>query len=361
MNSFGTGPSRAGTDAVQIGRRPVGGDNPMYIIAEVGLAHEGSLGTAMAFVDVASEVGADAVKFQTHIASAESSSEEMFRVPVFPQDRTRHDYWERTAFSPEEWHTLRDHSRSRGLDFLSSPFSVEAAELLQALDVPAWKVASGETSNLPLIKRLAETGLPVLLSSGMSSVDELDRAVRLVRETGGPLAVFQCTSAYPCPPEKVGLNLIPEFQVRYRCPVGLSDHSGTVFPGLAAALLGASLLEVHLTFSRQMFGPDVSASITPTEFRQLVQGVRFLENARRHPVDKNGVARELEPLRRLFTKSVVVAQDLPPGHRIRAEDLELRKPGIGIPAAELGDVVGRRVRTSLAAGTFLSYEALKDE
>ncbi|MBP6823800.1 MAG: N-acetylneuraminate synthase family protein, partial [Acidobacteria bacterium] len=221
------------------------------IVAEVAQAHDGSLGTAHAYIDAAAQAGADAIKFQTHIASAESTPGEPWRVKFSRQDATRYDYWRRMEFTEEQWFGLAAHAEERGLIFLSSAFSFEAVDLLERVGVPAWKVGAGETSNIPLLEKMAATGKPVILSSGMSGWEELDAAVNCVRSNGAPVGVLQCTTAYPCPPEKLGLNVIGELRQRYNCPVGLSDHSGTVYAGFAAATLGANIIEVHITLSRK--------------------------------------------------------------------------------------------------------------
>ena len=329
------------------------------IIGEIAQAHDGSLGMAHAYIEAVAKAGADAVKFQTHIAAAESTPGEPWRVKFSPQDATRYDYWRRMEFTEDQWRGLKEHATDKGLLFLSSPFSHEAVEMLERIGVPAWKVASGEVNNLPLFERMLQTGIPILLSSGMSPLDELDRAVESVRARGVPFAVLQCTSAYPCPPERLGLNLIPLLAQRYGCPVGLSDHSGTIYAGLAAVVLGAKVLEVHVTMSREMFGPDVPASITTAELRDLVQGVRFLERALASPVDKDAMAAELGPLRSMFTKSIVLRRDLPEGAVLREEDLAFKKPGTGIPAAHVAKVLGRRLRRSVAADTLLTEDDLE--
>ena len=329
------------------------------IIGEIAQAHDGSLGMAHAYIEAVAKAGADAVKFQTHIAAAESTPGEPWRVKFSPQDATRYDYWRRMEFTEDQWRGLKEHATDKGLLFLSSPFSHEAVEMLERIGVPAWKVASGEVNNLPLFERMLQTGIPVLLSSGMSPLDELDRAVEAVRARGVPFAVLQCTSAYPCPPERLGLNLIPLLAHRYGCPVGLSDHSGTIYAGLAAVVLGVKVLEVHVTMSREMFGPDVPASITTAELRDLVQGVRFLEKALASPVDKDAMAAELGPLRSMFTKSIVLRRDLPEGAVLREEDLAFKKPGTGIPAAHVAKVLGRRLRRSVAADTLLTEDDLE--
>lgn len=337
----------------EIAGRKVGGGEPCLIVGEVAQAHDGSLGLAHAFIDSIAAAGADAVKFQTHIAAAESTPGEPWRVRFSPQDETRYEYWRRMEFTEAQWAGLARHARDKGLIFLSSPFSLDAVELLRRVGVPAWKIASGEVNNAPMFERMAATGLPVLLSSGMSFWAELDKAAGRIRGMGLPLLVFQCTTAYPCPPEKVGLNLIALLRERYGCPVGLSDHSGKIFPSLAAAALGTDALEVHVTLSRQMFGPDVPASVTTPELRQIVEGVRFIETMRANPVEKDRLAGEFKPLRDAFFKSVVARVDLEAGTVIEEAHLAAKKPGGGIPAERLGELVGRTLRRPVKADALL--------
>ncbi|MGH3896890.1 MAG: N-acetylneuraminate synthase family protein [Pseudonocardiaceae bacterium] len=263
-------------------------------------------------------------------------------------DDTRYEYWKRMEFTAQAWTGLRRHAEDRGLAFLSSPFSLEAVDLLRRVGVAAWKVASGEVANPLLLDAVAQTGAPVLLSSGMSGWAELDGAVERLRGAGaGPLAVLQCTSAYPVPPERVGLNVLGEIRERYGCATGLSDHSGTIFPSLAAVALGGRVIEVHVALSREMFGPDVAASVTSSELRLLVDGVRYVGTALTAPVDKNEVATELAPMRALFGRSLVARHPLPSGHVLAASDLIAKKPAGGIPPARLETLVGRRLRRAL--------------
>jgi N-acetylneuraminate synthase len=330
-------------------RRALGleeGDRGCVVIAEVAQGHDGSLGTAHAYIDAVAAAGADAVKFQTHLAAAESSRFEPWRVQFSPQDETRFDYWQRMEFTEPQWAGLAEHAREAGLLFLSSPFSPAAVELLERVGVAAWKVASGELTNLPLVAQMAATGKPVLLSTGMATWAEIEAAVAVVEAAGALPVVFQCTSAYPCPPEQIGLNVLSELRSRgWR--VGMSDHSGTVFVPLAAAALGIDVLEVHVVASRELFGPDVSSSITTVELRQVMEGLRWLHRATTNPVDKDAVAAELAPLRDLFTKSVVATADLPAGSVLRVGDLATKKPGTGIPAAQLHAVVGRTLAVAV--------------
>jgi N,N'-diacetyllegionaminate synthase len=329
------------------------------VIGEVAQAHDGSLGMAHAFIDAIARAGADAVKFQTHIADAESTGAEPWRVRFSLQDTLRRDYWRRMEFTEDQWHGLMRHATDCNLLFLASPFSIAALDLLSRVGVSAWKVASGELENDPLTERMVGTGLPIFLSTGMHALSDVDRVVAVWQRHRHPFALLQCTSEYPCPPERVGLNVIPLLRTRYGCPVGLSDHSGTIFPALAAATLGISLLEVHVALSREMFGPDVSSSVTTTELHQLVEGIRFIETMMRHPIDKDAVAETMKPVRAVFTKSVVPSVDLPAGLVLRPEHLAVKKPGTGIPASRLADLLGMRLKRDLRADELLREDDLE--
>lgn len=355
------GGGAAPVQSLTIGSRSVGPGHPTMIIGEVAQAHDGSLGLAHAFIDAIAEAGADAVKFQTHIAAAESSDLEPWRTRFSRQDETRFAYWRRMEFTEEQWRGLVQHATERGLLFLSSPFSVEAADVLARLDVPAWKIASGEINDVPMLERIAETRRPLLLSTGMSAWAEIDAAVAWARSKGLRFAVLQTTSAYPCPPESVGLNLLADYRARYACPVGLSDHSGQIYAGLAAVTLGASVVEAHVTLSREMFGPDVVASLTTPELKALVEGARSIERMLAHGVDKDAAAAGTAPLRAMFMKSVVVLADLPAGTLLAAAHLAARKPGTGIPASRLAALVGRRLARACRVGHMLREDDLVPE
>lgn len=324
------------------------------VIAEIAQAHDGSLGAAHAYVDAVADAGADAVKFQTHIANAESTRDEPWRIKFSPVDETRYEYWQRMEFTHEEWAGLQRHSVEQNLFFLSSPFSMEALEMLLQVGVAAWKVASGEVTNLPLLERMSETPIPVLLSTGMATIGEIDAAAHLLREKDALGGVMQCTTSYPTRPETVGLNMLSVFRERYDCSVGLSDHSGTIYPSLAAASFGADVLEVHVTFSRHSFGPDVTSSVTIEEFADLCRGVRFVDEMARSPIDKNVMASELEPLRRLFAKSLVYAVDLKKGDRLEPSHVRLKKPGTGLPSTQLERFVGCILRHDVSSDAQLS-------
>ncbi|MEM7391838.1 MAG: N-acetylneuraminate synthase family protein [Verrucomicrobiota bacterium] len=338
-----------------IGRHSIGAGAPCLITAEVAQAHDGDLAVAHDYIDAAAEAGADVVKFQTHIAAAESTPHEPWRV-TFSKDKSRYDYWKRMEFSRDQWQELFDHAKERDLEFMSSPFSAEAVELLDDLGVPAWKIGAGETTTTPLLERLADTDKPVLLSTGMSTLEEGRQAVELIRGRGVPVGVYQCTSAYPCPPEKLGLNMIQSLRDLYECPVGLSDHSGVIYAGLAAAALTCDMIEVHLTLERDTGLPDEPASLLPAELKQLVDGVRFIETALHHDVDKNAMAEELGEMRRLFTKSLVAVADLDAGTRLTRDVVGIKKPGFGIPSHRLEEFLDRTLKEPVTVNTLLMEE-----
>lgn len=354
-----TSSHKTGIQPVPIGDRQVGPGLPPFIIAEVAQAHDGSLGTAHAYVDAAADAGADAVKFQTHIASEESTRDEPFRVKFSMQDETRYAYWKRMEFTLQQWKGLAEHASDRGLVFLSSPFSGKAVEMLWDLGVRAWKVGSGEFGSKKLIEAMGGRGGTMLLSTGMSRMSEIEEGVDVIRSMGAPLAIFQCTSCYPTPLESVGINVIDELRDRFNCPVGLSDHSGSVFPGLKAMAQGADLLEVHVTFDRRLFGPDVKASVTIDELFFLVQAGRAFHNMHSNPVDKDKMADELQDMRQMFSRSIAPGWDLPAGTVLTEGLLTLKKPGSGIPQAEINRLEGRVLKRAVPADRLLCWDDLE--
>lgn len=337
----------------QIGDHPIGVDHPAFVIAEIAQAHDGSLGFAHSFIDLAADCGADAVKFQTHIAQAESTYDEPFRVPFSYEDATRFDYWRRMEFEPTQWEGLARHAGERGLVFLSSAFSVEAVELLRSLGVPAWKVASGEVRNAELLSAMVAGGEPILLSSGMSDFQQLDRTVSFLRDRDVSIAVLQCTTKYPTPFADVGLNVLDELRQRYGVPVGLSDHTGSIFPALSAMARGADLIEVHLRFHRSQFGPDTVASLDPADLRRICKGRDAIFEMLRNPVEKSAMARELRDTAALFDRSLALRDDTPAGAVLEASMLTGKKPAGGIPYPRLEEFVGRRLARDVPATRLL--------
>jgi N,N'-diacetyllegionaminate synthase len=323
------------------------------IIAEVGQAHDGSLGTAHAFVEAAADAGADVIKFQTHIADEESSAQEPWRVKFSFQDDSRFDYWKRMEFTKEQWCGLKNHAEERGLIFLSSPFSVAAFRLLDEIGTTAWKVASGEITNLPLIKAMISTQKPILFSSGMANLNEIDDAVLMCAEANINFALFQCTTEYPSPPVHWGLDLIAHFKQKYNCPVGLSDHSGTIYAPLAAVALGANMIEVHVTLSKYSFGPDVQSSVTFNELKKIVEGSKLISKSLRSRVQKDLLSSEMDQSRKLFGHSLVAKAGIKKGEVLSEHNVCTRKPCLGIPVKEFYLSMGRKVNRDLSAKEFI--------
>jgi len=334
-------------------------DSPCAIIAEVAQNHDGSLGLAHAHIDAAANAGASAVKFQTHIADEESSSLEPWRTKFSYQDSTRLDYWRRMEFSESQWLELKQHADQVGIHFLSSPFSNKAVELLERINIPAWKDASGEITNTLLLDKIIDTKKPIILSTGLSTTTEITTAVNYVQQANNPLALLQCTSQYPCSPERLGINVINQFRESYHCAVGLSDHSGTIYSGLAAAAQNIQVLEIHMTLSREMFGPDVVASITSQELKSLVDGIRYIEKTANHPVDKSIPDAEATPLREIFMKSLYSSQNITAGEKISLQHLVAKKPGTGIPVNKIETIVGLTANKNIEKNTMIKREDLE--
>jgi N-acetylneuraminate synthase len=328
--------------------------NPITIIAEIGSVHDGSLGNALKAVEAAAACGADVVKFQTHIAEAETIVNAP--MPSYFKGEPRMDYFRRTGFALEQWKQIAEHCVEHNVRFLSSPFSIEAVNLLEDVGVEIYKIPSGEVSNLPLLERVAATRKKTYLSSGMSNWAELDRAVTILRN-GGPLEVMQCTSAYPCESKRVGLNVMQEMQQRYGLPVGLSDHTLGHAACISAAALGATVVEKHFTFSRLMYGSDAQHSMEPVEFKAFCDHVKEAAIIRANPVDKNDLQPYLD-MKRIFEKSIVAAYALKPGQVLGSSELAFKKPGDGIPASRYAELLGRKLRNVLPADHKIEWDDL---
>lgn len=332
----------------------------IFTIAEIGQAHDGSLGAVHAYIDAVSKTGCSAIKFQTHIAEAESSIHEPFRVKFSKQDKTRFDYWKRMEFSKEQWLDIKKHCDEVGLEFMSSPFSNAAVELLEDVGVKRYKVGSGEVNNFLLLEKIAQTKKPVIISSGMSSFEELDKSVAFLKAKDVDLSILQCTTAYPTSPEQYGLNVIRELRKRYKVPIGFSDHSSSIEACIAATALGAEILEFHVVFDKNMFGPDSKSSLTIEETTTLVKAVRNIQHSLQNPINKNDI-KEFGELKRIFEKSLCVNKNLPKNHEITFQDLEAKKPkGFGIDAYDYKKIIGKKLNKDMTQWDFINREDLYD-
>ena len=332
-------------------------DKNIFIIAEIAQAHDGSLGILHSYIDAMAKSGVDALKFQTHIAEAESSIYEPFRINFSYEDKTRYDYWKRMEFTQEQWIGIKQHCDDVGIEFISSPFSNKAVDLLELLDVKRYKVGSGEVNNFLLLEKIAQTKKPVILSSGMSSFNELDKAVKYLQNAGvDDITIMQCTTSYPTQSKDLGLNVIQQMSKRYSCNIGYSDHSGEVAPLIASVAMGAVMVEFHITFSKSMFGPDATSSLTIEQSYEAIKSIRIIQESLANPVDKNDT-QKYKTLKNIFEKSLAVNKELKKAVKISFDDLEAKKPfGYGIDAKEYKNIIGKELCVDKQAWDFLEYE-----
>ena len=333
-------------------------DRRVTNIAEVGSVHDGSFGNALKLIELAAECGADSVKFQTHIAEAETLKDAP--MPSFFKGEPRYEYFERTGFSLNQWKELKAQCNEQKIEFLSSPFSIEAVELLEQVGIKRYKVPSGEITNLPLLKVIAETRKPVLLSSGMSTWQELDDGVNTIQKVHNDITILQCTSEYPCSYDNVGLDVMLEMKERYQLRVGLSDHTLTNYSAFTAVAMGASVIEKHLTFSRNMYGSDAKHSLKPKEFCDLVTGVRAIEAIVSSKVDKDEIAKQMCEMKDVFQKSIVSIRNIPKGTIITEKMIGFKKPGTGIPVSNVESVLGMCAKKDIVIDRLISMEDLEN-
>ena len=338
---------------MKIGSREVGPGQPCFVIAEAGINHNGDVTLAAELVDAAAEAGADAIKFQTHLPEYEMLRDGATAGYV---GESLFDLLTRTALSRDAHYELRDRALKKGVMFLSTPFSREAADFVESLGVPAFKTGSGELTNLPLQRHIARKGKPMIISTGMSTPEEIDRTVAVIRSEKVPFALMHCTSTYPTPYEHVQLGCIGRLQAQYGVPVGFSDHTLGNFAAFGAVAIGANLFEKHFTVSRSLPGPDQQGSMEPAELKELVKGIRTIEQA-------SGSTKQIQPgeqdVRNMALHSVVSIRDIASGATIGSADVWVKRPGTGIPARRLDEVIGRVAKRPIAKGCLVSWEDLQ--
>ena len=337
------------------------GEGPAFLIAEAGVNHNGDVDLARRLVDAAADAGADAVKFQTFRTEAlvsEAAPKARYQVETTGGGESQRAMLARLELSRETHAVLRDHAARRGLVFFSTPFDEASADLLDGLGVELLKVPSGEVTNLPLLRHLAAKRRPVLLSTGMCTLEEVATAVDTLRAAGDPpLAILHCVSAYPAPAADTNLRAMDTLRARFDVPVGLSDHTLGIEIALAAVARGAAVLEKHLTLDRTLPGPDHRASLEPADFAALVRGARAIEAALGDGV-KRPMPSELDT-RAVARRSLVAARALPAGHRLTRDDIAIKRPGTGIPPADVDRLVGRTLGRGLASDELLDWTAVE--
>ena len=345
---------------VEIAGRPVGPGRPVYIVAEMSANHAQRFEEAVRIVEAAHAAGADGVKLQTYRADTITidSDAEPFRIRGTPwQGETLYRLYER-ASGPWEWQPrLKVAAATLGLTLFSTPFDETAVDFLETMDVPAYKVASFELVHLPLLRRIARTRRPVILSTGMAAAEEIVEAVRTIRDAGGgPIVLLKCTSEYPAAPEDMNLRTIPHMAAAFSLPVGLSDHTLDTAVPVAAVALGACLIEKHLTLSRAAGGPDSAFSLEPDEFRAMVQAVRTAERAL--GTVYYGLSPREEQMQ-VFRPSLFIVRDVRRAEALTPENVRVIRPGQGLHPRHLPEVIGRRAARDLARGTPLAWDMVE--
>ena len=338
--------------SITIGAREIGAGRPCFVIAEAGINHNGDVKIAGELVEAAAAAGADAIKFQTHCPEHEMLKGGATAAYV---GESLFDLLTRTALSKDAHVQMRDLAARKGLVFLSTPFSREAADFLETIGVPAYKTGSGELTNLPLQRHIARKGKPMIVSTGMSTPEEIDATVRALQDEHAQFALMHCTSTYPTPYEHVQLGCIAALRSTYGVPVGFSDHTLGSYMAFAAVANGANLFEKHFTTSRGLPGPDQQGSMEPAELADLVRGIRAIERGR-------GAAKRIQPgeqdVRNMALHSVVSVRDIAAGSTIGKDDVWVKRPGTGIPARQLNDVIGRTAKRAIARDQLVKFEDL---
>jgi N-acetylneuraminate synthase len=348
------------TAAIEIGGRRIGPGQPVYIVAEMSANHGQSFEHAVKIIEAVKEAGADAVKLQTYTPETLTirCDAPEFRIGggTLWDGKTLYDLYA-TAYMPWEWQPkLKAIANGLGLDLFSTPFDASAVDFLEAMDAPAHKIASFEAVDLALIRKVAQTGKPVIISTGMASLAEINEAVRAFREAGGiQLALLKCTSAYPAPPEEMNLRTIPHLADAFGTPVGLSDHTLGISVPVAAVALGACIIEKHFTLSRSEPGPDSAFSLEPQEFKAMVEAVRTAEKALGRV---NYELTEKERASRVFRRSLFVVQDVKAGEKFTADNLRSIRPGYGLPPKYLTQVISHKASCDIPRGTPLTWDLI---
>jgi N-acetylneuraminate synthase len=344
--------------AIQIGQRRVGPGNPVYIVAEVSANHNGSFEHAQKIVEAAKEAGADAVKLQTYTSDTITIACDSppFRINggTLWDGKNLHELYQE-AYMPWEWQPkLKKVAEDLGMHCFSSAFDPSAVDFLETMNVPAHKVASFELVDLPLIQKMAATGKPLIMSTGMATLEEIEEAVATARAAGAKqIALLKCTSAYPAPAEEMNLRTIPELGRRFDVPVGLSDHTMDVAVPVAAVSLGACIIEKHLTLSRAAGGPDSGFSLEPAEFKAMVEAVRTAEKAL--GAVHFGVS-EREAGSRIYRRSLFVVRDLSKGEKFTSDNVRSIRPGHGLHTRHLAEVLGKTAASDIVQGTPVSWD-----
>ena len=326
--------------------------NKCFIIAEIGLSHEGSLGVALAMIEKAKKSGVDAVKFQTHYANEESTYDEKFRVKI-GNFKSRFNYWKSVEFTFEEWKKIKKYCEKKRLIFLSSVFSLKGFEVIKKLNVPAWKVASGEYNSKYILSKMFGTKKPIIISTGLMRNAEIINMHRYLNKKKVSHCFLHCVSSYPVNLKKAGLNNLNELKHKLKCQIGYSDHSGKIIVPIYAIINGAKIIEVHAKFKKDEKGPDSTSSLTIKEINDLCKFRDQIHLLQMNPVNKNKLSNNLIKMKKLFNKSLALNKNLNKGSKISIKDLTFKKPGTGFNQSKLKQIIGKKLTRFVSSKVIL--------
>lgn len=348
------------TLTVRIGGRAIGAGQPVFIIAEAGVNHNGDMKLAKKLIDAAANAGADAVKFQTFTPEelvSEAAPQAAYQAVNTGKEESQISMLRGLVLPHKEHGALKKYAEEKGLVFLSTPFSILDADFLETLDIAAYKIPSGELNNLPFLAHIAKKGKPILLSTGMGTLEEVREAVSVIQKNGATeVAIFHCTSEYPAPPADINLRAMQTLASEFGLPTGLSDHSEGICVPIAAVALGACIIEKHFTLDRSLPGPDHKASLEPCELKEMIRCIRVIEQSLGSP-EKKPSKGELDTVR-VARKSIVARRDIAQGATIAAEDIYIVRPGTGIPPKHFDEVIGKMAKQAILRGTPLVWNML---
>tara|TARA_Y100000768_G_scaffold113266_1_gene83470 strand:+ start:25412 stop:26443 length:1032 start_codon:yes stop_codon:yes gene_type:complete len=334
--------------------------NKQLIIAEIGQSHDGSLNYVHSFIDEAAESEVDVIKFQAHYADEESTNDDTFRTFTTHKKETRYQYWKRMEFSKEEWSNIYKHTKKKGMLFSSSVFSSKSINIMKKIGIDIWKISSGESLNLNLVKEITKISTkPVFISTGLSYQNEIDNISNFMKKKENEFLLMHCTSEYPCSYKNIGLNILDDYLRRYKCPIGYSDHSGSVEVPLLALQHNINALEVHVMFDKKVFNPDASSSINFTELKFLTSYLKIKTSILSNRRTKNSITGKLEKNRKLFSKSLALKNDMQKNQKIKLEDLTFKKPGTGLKTIDLKRIIGKKLVKSKSKKRLLRLSDVK--
>ncbi|NQE54222.1 hypothetical protein C5S29_11565 [ANME-1 cluster archaeon GoMg3.2] len=344
---------------VKIGDRNIGDGEPCFIIAEAGVNHNGNINLAKKLIDAAKDAGADAVKFQTFKAeNVVIKNAEKAEYQKTVKEESQYGMLKKLELTEEDFRELADYAKKDGILFLSSPFDKESVDLLDELDVPAFKIASGEMTNFPLLRYIAKKGKPIILSTGMSTLGEVEEALNSIRSEGvEEVILLHCISNYPARIEDVNLRAMETLKQAFQIPVGFSDHTLGITASIAAAALGACVIEKHFTLDRNLPGPDHKASLEPDELKEMVQAIRDVEKAL-----GNGVkipTKDEEEIKRIARRSIVAKVDIPKGTTITEDMMDAKRPGRGIEPKSIDMIVGEKAKEDIKKDEIVTWKMIE--